>query len=271
MYVKPKKHLGQHFLDDQRIAQNIADLLTGHNGYKYVLEIGPGTGVLTQYLLPKSEYETYVVEIDTESVTYLKKYFLPLKGRIFEGDFLTMDPRTFTFGEEGSEPPFAVIGNFPYNISSQIFFKILEIKDRVPEVVCMLQREVAQRLAAPAGKKDYGLLSVFLQAWYDITYEFTVDPDVFIPPPKVHSGVIRLKRNQVTELGCDERKFIQVVKAGFNQRRKTLRNALKPLGITEAAAASHFMDKRAEQLSVADFVTLTLLMSDKSVKAAGNE
>lgn len=267
MHVKPKKHLGQHFLTDQGIAQRIADLLTGHGGYRHVLEIGPGTGVLTQFLLPKKEFETHVVEIDTESVVYLNKFFPQLRGRIIEGDFLAMQPNNFTFGEpvrENAElPKFAVIGNFPYNISSQILFKVLEVREQVTEVVCMLQREVAQRIASPPGKKDYGILSVFLQAWYDIRYEFTVEPGVFLPPPKVHSGVISLRRNGVTDLGCDERKFIQVVKAGFNQRRKTLRNALKPLNPNEATLASPFMDKRAEQLSVQDFIQLTLLMKNE--------
>lgn len=262
MHVKPKKHLGQHFLTDQGIAQRIADLLTGHGGYRHVLEIGPGTGVLTQFLLPKKEYETHVVEIDTESVVYLNQHFPQLRGRILEGDFLAMKPTDFSFGQIDPTPTkFAVIGNFPYNISSQIFFKVLEIREQVPEVVCMLQREVAQRIASPPGNKDYGILSVFLQAWYDIKYEFTVEPGVFLPPPKVHSGVISLRRNNVTDLGCDERKFMQVVKAGFNQRRKTLRNALKPLNPSEAALASTFMDKRAEQLSVQEFIKLTLLMT----------
>ena len=263
MYVKPKKHLGQHFLTDLGIAQRIADLLTGHGGYKHILEIGPGTGVLTQFLLPKTEFETYVVEIDSESVVYLNQHFPQLRDRIIEGDFLAMKPAGFTFGEVSPNPKFAVIGNFPYNISSQILFKILEIRDQVPQVVCMLQREVAQRIASPPGNKEYGILSVFLQAWYDIRYEFTVEPGVFLPPPKVHSGVISLRRNEVKNLGCDERKFMQVVKAGFNQRRKTLRNALKPINPSEAALSSSFMDKRAEQLSVQEFIELTnLVVSD---------
>lgn len=264
-YVTPKKALGQHFLTDMSVSQRIADLLSGHAGidgvpYKHVLEIGPGTGVLTQFLLKDSRFQLDVVEIDTESVTYLKRNVPELNGHIIEGDFLQMDP-TQLYGD--SAAPFAVIGNFPYNISSQIFFKVLEMRERVPEVVGMLQREVAQRLASGPGSRDYGILSVFLQAWYDVNYEFTVGPEVFNPPPKVHSGVISCRRNSRTDLGCDERKFTNVVKHGFNQRRKTLRNALKPLGITEAAAASSFMDKRAEQLSVADFVELTLLMERK--------
>lgn len=261
-YVTPKKALGQHFLTDLSVSQRIADLLSGHAGvdgvpYKKVLEIGPGTGVLTQFLLKDSRFELDVIEIDTESVAYLKRNVPQLMGHILEGDFLAIRPDELY---NDTQEPFAVIGNFPYNISSQIFFKVLEMRDRVPEVVGMLQREVAERLASGPGSRDYGILSVFLQAWYDVTYEFTVGPEVFNPPPKVHSGVISCRRNSRTDLGCNERKFTNVVKFGFNQRRKTLRNALKPLGITEAAAASAFMDKRAEQLSVADFVQLTVLM-----------
>lgn len=259
VYVKPKKSLGQHFLTDDSIAQNIAELLSGHGSYQHVLEIGPGTGVLTRFLLPNTNYETHAVELDRESVVYLKKAFPSLTSRLVEGDFLEMKPADYLPDLPESEP-FAIIGNFPYNISSQIFFNVLDYRDRITEVVCMLQREVAQRLASPPGKKHYGILSVFLQAWYDVKYEFTVPPEVFNPPPKVHSGVISVRRNNVQELGCNERRFIQVVKHGFNQRRKTLRNALKPLGITEAAAGSRFMDLRAEQLSVADFVELTNLM-----------
>lgn len=256
--VRPKKHLGQHFLKDLSIAQRIADGLTGHGGYRKVLEIGPGMGVLTQFLLPKPEFDTHVIEIDRESVTYLNSHFPQLNGRVIDGDFLQMNLTNLFNGES-----FAVIGNLPYNISSQILFKVLDIRDRVPEVVCMLQREVAQRIASPPGNKDYGILSVLLQAWYDIKYEFTVDPSVFIPPPNVFSGVISLKRNAVQQLACDERKFVQVVKHGFNQRRKTLRNALKPLNPPESLNGHPFMDKRAEQLSVAQFVELTLLMEKR--------
>ncbi|GAB3887308.1 16S rRNA (adenine(1518)-N(6)/adenine(1519)-N(6))-dimethyltransferase RsmA [Spirosoma agri] len=271
MYVKPKKELGQHFLKDLSIAQRIAELLTGHgarNGdetpersYKKILEIGPGTGVLTQYLLVDERFETFVIEIDRESVDYLKLNFPKLEGHILGADFLNIRPDLLPTKQPDSTEPFAVIGNFPYNISTQILFKVLDMRDRVPEVVGMFQREVAQRVASGPGNKDYGILSVLLQAWYDIKYEFTVDPSVFNPPPKVFSGVLSLRRNDKTELGCDERKFTQVVKHGFSQRRKTLRNALKPLNPPEAALASRFMDKRAEQLSVAEFVELTLLMS----------
>ncbi len=266
MYVKPKKELGQHFLKDLSIAQRITELLTGHAGtdgvsYTKILEIGPGTGVLTQFLLPDTRFETYVIEIDRESVDYLKLNFPVLEGRILASNFLTIRPDLLPTKQPENTEPFAVIGNFPYNISTQILFKVLEMRDRVPEVVGMFQREVAQRTASGPGNKDYGILSVLMQAWYDITYEFTVGPEVFNPPPKVHSGVLSLRRNAVTDLGCDERKFTQVVKHGFSQRRKTLRNALKPLSPPEAALASPFMDKRAEQLSVAEFVALTQLMS----------
>ena len=265
MNVKPKKELGQHFLTDLSIAQGIAQLLTGHAAagqepYRQILEIGPGMGVLTQFLLQDARFETSVIEIDRESVDYLKQHFPALDGRILPADFLNIRPDLLPTKQPDSTAPFAVIGNFPYNISTQILFKVLDMRDRVPEVVGMFQREVAQRVASGPGNKDYGILSVLLQAWYDIKYEFTVNPDVFNPPPAVFSGVISLRRNNVIDLGCDFRKFTQVVKHGFGQRRKTLRNALKPLNPTEAALSSRFMDKRAEQLSVAEFIELTKLM-----------
>ena len=267
MYVKPKKEFGQHFLKDLSIAQRIADLLTGHGGYTKILEIGPGMGVLTQFLLQSGptgrQFDTYVIEIDRESVDYLKQHFPALEGHILGADFLNIRPDLLPTKQPDNTEPFAVIGNFPYNISTQILFKVLNMRDRVPEVVGMFQHEVAQRIASGPGNKDYGILSVLLQAWYDIKYEFKVLPEVFNPPPKVNSGVISLQRNAKTELGCDERKFVQVVKHGFSQRRKTLRNALKPLNPSEAALTSSFMDKRAEQLSVADFVELTSLMSNE--------
>lgn len=246
--VRAKKHLGQHFLKDTPTAAAIAGALTGHGQYPKVLEIGPGMGVLTRFLLEDERFETWVIEIDTESVDYLNQHYPSLKGRILEGDFLRWRPE-----EMGS--PYAIIGNFPYNISSQIFFRVLEIRDDVPEVVCMLQKEVAQRIASPPGNKDYGILSVFLQAYYDIEYLFTVAPGLFSPPPKVQSGVIRLKRNSVKTLNCDEKLFFTIVKTAFNQRRKMLRNALKPIGweIPE----NEYLEKRAEQLSVSDFVELT--------------
>lgn len=248
--MRAKKHLGQHFLKDLNIAQRIVDGLSGHGGYDRVLEIGPGMGVLTQFLLPKTTFTTHVIEIDTESVAYLEKHYPELAPRIIGGDFLKFNPGEYF------QDKFAIIGNFPYNISSQIFFRALEIRDRIPEIVCMLQKEVAQRIASPPGNKDYGILSVLLQAFYDIDYLVSVPPGAFDPPPKVQSGVIRLRRNAVTALECDEKLFFRVVKTAFNQRRKTLRNALKPVG----EIPDHpLLNKRAEQLSVQDFVTLTLL------------
>jgi 16S rRNA (adenine1518-N6/adenine1519-N6)-dimethyltransferase len=250
MKVRAKKHLGQHFLRDMDIAHRIVESLTMHKSYKTVLEIGPGMGVLTQFLLQNTNYQTHVVEIDRESVAYLKINYPMLEGRILEGDFLRYNLDGL-FGE-----PFGIIGNFPYNISSQIFFKVLENRDQVLEIVCMLQKEVAQRIASPPGNKDYGILSVLMQAFYKIDYCFTVEAISFDPPPKVRSGVIRMRRNEVERLDCDEKKFIQLVKTAFNQRRKTLRNALKPLGFT---ADSPLLDLRAERLGVAEFVTLTQL------------
>jgi len=252
--VKAKKHLGQHFLKDLDAAQKIVNLQSLHNSYNKVLEIGPGMGVLTQYLLERTDCETFVVEIDRESVTYLNEHFPMLKGRVFSEDFLQMN-----LAELFKNEPFGIIGNLPYNISSQIFFKVLDYKDLVQEIVCMLQKEVAQRIASGPGKKDYGILSVFLQAYYDIEYSFTVYPEAFVPPPKVDSGIICLRRNNVAKLDCNEKKFKQVVKAGFNQRRKTLRNALKPIGLN---FEHELLNKRAEQLGVADFVLLTNLFEE---------
>ncbi|GAB2776579.1 16S rRNA (adenine(1518)-N(6)/adenine(1519)-N(6)) -dimethyltransferase RsmA [Rhabdobacter roseus] len=252
MKVRAKKHLGQHFLRDLRSAERIVDSLTGHRQYGQVLEIGPGMGVLTQYLLEKPDFTTYVIEIDTESVAYLQTHYPALAPRIIEADFLRWPVA------EVLESPFAIIGNFPYNISSQIFFRVLELRAQVPEVVCMLQKEVARRIASPPGSKEYGILSVLLQAYYDIDYLFTVPPGAFDPPPKVQSGIIRLRRNGTSQLACEEPLFFRVVKTAFNQRRKTLRNALKPLGEVPEHA---LLDKRAEQLGVADFVILTNLIA----------
>lgn len=252
--VRPKKHLGQHFLKDLNIAKQIANGLTGYGGYDKVLEIGPGTGVLTQFLL-QNEVETSVIEIDRESVAYLKQHYPQLKERIIEGDFLKLNM------EDRFPNQFAVVGNFPYNISSQIFFKILDLKQQVPEVVCMIQKEVADRLISPPGNKAYGILSVFLQAYYDLEYLFTVPPNVFNPPPKVNSAVIRLKRNEREALDCDEALFRRVVKAGFQMRRKTLRNALKPINLPEELSSEKVLDQRAETLSVDQYVELTNLIS----------
>ncbi|MFC2175792.1 16S rRNA (adenine(1518)-N(6)/adenine(1519)-N(6))-dimethyltransferase RsmA [Bacteroidota bacterium] len=247
--VKAKKHLGQHFLKDQKIAFDISDALTGHGGYKHILEVGPGTGVLTQYLLQK-EYTVHAIEMDRESVAYLNQNFVQLTDRLIEGDFLKLDIASIT------KEPIALIGNFPYNISTQIFFKVLEHKDQIPEIVGMLQKEVSQRITAPPGSKTYGILSVLLQAYYEVEYLFEVPPGVFIPPPKVDSAVIRLRRNEVKEIDCDARKFKMVVKTAFNQRRKTLRNALKSLTFA-VAPDEHLLTLRAERLTVEDYVQIT--------------
>jgi 16S rRNA (adenine1518-N6/adenine1519-N6)-dimethyltransferase len=251
--VKAKKHLGQHFLKDLGIAHDIADALTGHGGYKDVLEIGPGMGVLTQFLI-KKDYNLTVIEIDRESVDYLKVHFPGLK--IISGDFLRIDL------SEKIETPYAVAGNFPYNISSQIFFSVLENKNLIPEVVGMVQKEVGMRIASGPGNKDYGILSVLLQAFYNIEYLFTVDEHVFNPPPRVKSGVIRLKRNERKELPCEEKLFFTVVKQSFQTRRKTLRNALKSLNLPVDFTSGKLFDLRAEQLSVQDFIELTLQIEE---------
>ncbi|MBB3186585.1 16S rRNA (adenine(1518)-N(6)/adenine(1519)-N(6))-dimethyltransferase RsmA [Microbacter margulisiae] len=246
--VRAKKHLGQHFLKDKNIAERIVNSLLISEP-THVLEVGPGTGVLTDHLIQNPFIDLNAVEIDEESVSYLRKRYSNLS--IIEGDFLSMNLMDL-FNEE----QFSVIGNFPYNISSQIFFKLLPLKDQVPMIVCMLQKEVAERLASPPGNKSYGILSVLLQAYYEIEYLFTVSEHVFTPPPKVKSAVIRLKRNQIMSLNCDEALFKTVVKLGFNQRRKTLRNALKQM-IGTFPSSHPMLDKRAEQLNVADFIDLT--------------
>lgn len=253
--VKAKKHLGQHFLKDQDIAQKIVEALSADNIKRNVLEIGPGTGVLTQYLIKQYPDSLLIIDIDAESVGYLKVHFPALGDRIIEGDFLKED-LTNVLGSE-----YSIIGNFPYNISSQIFFKILEERDHVVEVVCMLQKEVAMRLVSPPGNKNYGILSVLLQAFFHIEYLFTVDATVFDPPPKVQSGVIRLRRNQVREMDCDEALFKKVVKQGFQTRRKTLRNALKQLNLPDNVKALPVLDRRAETLTVNEFVELTNIIA----------
>ncbi|WP_139922658.1 16S rRNA (adenine(1518)-N(6)/adenine(1519)-N(6))-dimethyltransferase RsmA [Hymenobacter sp. DG01] len=250
--VKAKKHLGQHFLTDPNIARNIVEALRLPDGVAEVLEIGPGMGVLTQTLIQHPEYQTSVVEIDRESVEYLGKHYPALQGRIYSQDFLKMD-----LGKLYEGQPISIIGNFPYNISSQIYFQVLAHRQQVRECVGMIQKEVADRLAEGPGTKTYGILSVLLQAFYDIEYLFTVPPHVFNPPPKVQSAVIRLTRNKTEHLGCDEKLFFQVVKQAFQTRRKTLRNALKPFGMPAEATTDPIFDKRAEQLSVQDFVGLT--------------
>lgn len=254
MEVRAKKALGQHFLTDQSIAMKIVDSL-GRSEVKDVLEIGPGMGVLTQYLLKRDDIDLKLVELDGESVEYLLTHFPGMQGKLYQADYLRLDIHTLF------QDKYRVIGNFPYNISSQIFFKILEDKDRVPEVVCMIQKEVAERIAEKPGSKTYGILSVLLQAWYDIDYIVSVGSGAFCPPPKVQSAVIRLRRNSRSSLGCDEKLFKTVVKTAFNQRRKTLRNALKPLLGDSVDSSNPVFDLRAERLSVEDFVSLTNLLS----------
>lgn len=272
MQVRAKKALGQHFLTDLKIAQDIAGALVvadAGNGDSVtdVLEIGPGMGVLTQFLLKRPEISLKMVEIDRESVDYLLVNFPQVNGSLIEADFLRMRLENFFGGS------FCVIGNFPYNISSQIFFRILEYKERIPQVVCMIQKEVAERIAEGPGTKTYGILSVLLQTWYDIEYLFTVGEGAFNPPPKVKSAVIRLTRNSRTDLGCDEGLFRAVVKTSFNQRRKTMRNSLRPLieakaqregwdgGRLASFMSDSVFDMRPERLGVEDFIALTLKLS----------
>ncbi|HYC86813.1 MAG TPA: 16S rRNA (adenine(1518)-N(6)/adenine(1519)-N(6))-dimethyltransferase RsmA [Chryseosolibacter sp.] len=261
--VRPKKFLGQHFLKDQNIARKIVDALHLPEGEQTsVIEIGPGMGVLTQYLVDRKNIDLKLVEIDRESVQYLHAHF-PGKAAIIEGDFLQLDIASI-LGPHG-----VIIGNFPYNISSQIFFKVLEHRNFVRQVVCMLQKEVADRMAAAHGSKTYGILSVLLQAFYTIENLFKVPPGVFHPPPKVMSAVIRLKRNSREQLECNEPLFFQVVKQGFNNRRKTLRNALKNLNLAPGVAALEMFDKRAEQLTVDDFIKLTRIIEDSRAGTIG--
>ena len=294
MEVRAKKALGQHFLTDKKVARSIVDALEGgaapllspcgsrasmSSGQALghalrrrsaerkdgtprkpfpVLEIGPGMGVLTQYLLQREDIDLRLIEIDSESVDYLLTHFQGMQGRLMEGDFLQLKLERI-FPEQ-----FAIIGNFPYNISSQIFFKVLDYKDRIPEVVGMVQKEVAERIAEKPGSKTYGILSVLLQAWYDIEYLFTVGSGCFAPPPKVESAVIRLTRNGRTELGCDEALFKTVVKTAFGQRRKMMRNPLKPIALArgkEDVLSLPVFSQRPEQLSVEDFVALTNLLA----------
>ncbi len=255
--VRAKKNLGQHFLVDTSIAHNIVNSLSGN--YLDVLEVGPGMGALTSILLENDVYRLHVVEIDQESVAYLEQHLPQLRGRIWQENFLKMD-----FDKIFSQP-FSIIGNFPYNISSQILFKILDEKDKVPEVVGMFQKEVAERIASAAGNKSYGILSVLLQAFYDIEYLFTVHENAFNPPPKVKSAVIRLKRNQVQHLDCDEKMFKQIVKTAFNQRRKMLRNSLKNICFEEDFTKKRIFDQRPETLSVADFIYITQHVTDPSL------
>nr|WP_235855718.1 16S rRNA (adenine(1518)-N(6)/adenine(1519)-N(6))-dimethyltransferase RsmA [Allomuricauda aequoris] len=265
--VRAKKHLGQHFLKDENIAKKIADTLS-LEGYNNVLEIGPGMGVLTKYLLQR-DLDLVAMDLDEESIVYLNHSF-PLEHQeilkknnrlnVVEADFLKFD-LTELYGEE----EFAITGNFPYNISSQIVFKMLEMRSQIPEFSGMFQKEVAQRICEKPGSKTYGILSVLVQAFYDAEYLFTVPPSVFDPPPKVDSGVLRLKRRESQKLPCDERLFFKVVKTAFNQRRKTIRNSLKTFNLSDNLKEDAIFDQRPEQLGVADFVTLTQKIANDPV------
>jgi 16S rRNA (adenine1518-N6/adenine1519-N6)-dimethyltransferase len=251
--VKAKKHLGQHFLKDDTVSKGITDALKNPLNCKHVLEVGPGTGALTKFLLVRPEFETSVIEVDKESIEYLKKHYLDLKGRIYEFDFLKADLSSFFNGE-----PFALVGNFPYHISSQIVFKVIENRDVIPEMSGMFQKEVAWRIACKPGSKDYGILSVLAQAYFKCDYLFSVGPEAFIPPPKINSGVLHLTRIENNTLPVTYQELKTIVKLGFGQRRKTLRNSLKsilPEGFTH-----ELMSQRPEQLSVEQFVELTLLL-----------
>lgn len=248
--VRAKKHLGQHFLKDENVASKIADTIS-YTGYDHVLEIGPGMGVLTKYLLKKGT-DVHVIEIDTESVEYLQEHYPSLEGKIHEKDFLRYD-MSEVFGNE----QFAIIGNFPYNISSQIVFKMLELRNFIPEFSGMFQKEVAQRICEKEGNKTYGILSVLVQAFYQADYLFTVPPTVFNPPPKVDSGVLRLTRKEDFSLPCDEKLFFRVVKTAFQQRRKTLRNSLKIFDLPQDIKEDAIFGLRPEQLSTARFIELT--------------
>lgn len=257
--VRAKKHLGQHFLTDKKIAAKIVDGLVHTDQYRQVLEVGPGMGILSDILLERENLETYMIDIDVESYHFLNDKYPQMGGRLINGDFLAMDLRKVFPGK------FAIIGNFPYNISSQILFKVLEHRENVVEMVGMFQKEVAERCASKSGTKDYGILSVLIQAYYNIDYLFTVKPGTFNPPPKVNSGVIRLSRNDRETLPCDEKLFWTVVKAGFNQRRKTLRNALSGV-LPKVKMDDHiYFEKRAEQLTVEDFIALTQLVTKLSL------
>lgn len=256
MSVKAKKHLGQHFLTDKNVCKKIARQYSSHQGCKKVLEIGPGMGALTEYLIA-DDLDVWVMDIDGESIEYLRNNFKALEDKILEADFLKSDLKAIM-----GEKQFSVVGNFPYNISSQILFKCLDYKNQIPEIMGMFQKEVAERIAEKPGSKRYGILSVLLQAYYNIEYCFTVDEHVFNPPPKVKSGVIRCVRNERKGLPCDEKLFKQVVKVCFNQRRKTIRNSVKPL-LMGHKLEHPYMALRPETLSVEQFIELTQLIEEQ--------
>jgi len=249
--VRAKKSLGQHFLKDEKIAKKIVDNLSVNNTFNEVLEIGPGMGILTQFLFQNKSYTTSLIEIDRDSIAYLKKKYPDHSDKIIEGDFLQLDPKKMFSGQ------YAVIGNFPYNISSQILFRVLEHKKMIPEVIGMFQKEVGVRIASKPGNKEYGILSVLMQSFYDVELLFTLDENDFVPPPKVKSAVLRFTRKKNIKLDCDEKLFFKVVKTAFNQRRKTLRNALSQFIDKEKREMISYLDKRAETLSWQQFVELT--------------
>ena len=251
-YVRPKKSLGQHFLADANIARKIAGSLTREGEYGSIIEVGPGTGMLSKYLTDNEKYEWYGLEVDPAAISYLREQYPGKQNRIIRADFLNFDWQEL-FGDE----QVAVIGNFPYNISSQILFRVLKMRNRVPELVGMFQKEVARRIASPPGSKEYGILSVLTQAFYNVEILFNVEPHVFIPPPKVQSSVIRCVRKEKHELDCNERDFFTVVKTAFNQRRKTLRNSLKSLHINWDVLPQEMSGNRPEKLSVDDFLQIT--------------
>jgi 16S rRNA (adenine1518-N6/adenine1519-N6)-dimethyltransferase len=257
-FVRAKKQFGQHFLKEDGIAQAIAGALTHHGGYRSVIEVGPGTGALTRHLLPRTDIDLWCVELDREAAAHVLEHFPSLSERLIIGDVLRLDLGKL-FGGPPASPAgrFAIIGNFPYNISTQIVFQVLDHRDRCTEVVGMFQKEVADRIAAGPGSKVYGITSVLTQAWYTVEHLMNVEPEAFIPPPKVRSAVIRMQRNTVDRLPCDETLFFRVVKTAFNQRRKTLHNALKSMPELANRVPAEFAGKRAEQLSVADFIALT--------------
>ena len=259
--VRAKKYLGQHFLNDETIAEKIVNSLSYNEQYGDILEIGPGMGVLTKYLLKNKNFETFVVEIDTASQDYLKLNFPELKNKIYGEDFLKMDLKSLFANK------FAIIGNFPYNISSQILFKLLENKDKIPELVGMIQKEVAERICHKEGSRQYGILSVLLQTFFKVEYLFEVSPTVFNPPPKVWSAVIRLQRNERVKLPCDEKFFFKVVKLAFQTRRKTLRNSLQLLIETQELKSNAIFDLRAEQLGVEQFIELTCMLENSYSKS----
>ncbi len=255
--VRPKKALGQHFLADKRVAMKVASCLENHCACRHILEIGPGTGVLSQFLIDRHPEAWYGMEIDSESVDYLRAAYPGHEARIIEGDFLRYDLRKL-FGTD----QFAVTGNFPYNISSQIIFRVLAFREQVPELTGMFQKEVAQRIATPSGSKVYGILSVLTQAFYDVRVCFHIPPGVFVPPPKVMSSVLHMRRKKDYVLPCNEKLFFSVVKTAFNQRRKTLRNSLRSLVPDWDKLPAHYAGERPEQLSAHDFVAITQVLQD---------